>query len=103
MEEEDIDVEQPDGFGAGITDRKVFPIIAAIDSGFSGGVVTTTSDPARVSGWAVHGLVRARVQGRSDTAGIVVPGRIVREAVTASQGLPPWFEHKPGGCPQWYR
>jgi hypothetical protein len=27
----------------------------------------------------------------------------VREAVSESQGLPTWFEHKPGGCPQWYR
>lgn len=102
-EEESIDVEQPDGFARQITDRTVFPIIAGIDSGFSGGIVTTTSDPRAISGFAMHGLIRARVSARSDTAGIVVPARLVREAVSESQGLPTWFEHKPGGCPQWMR
>lgn len=101
--EEKIDVEQPDGFGADITDRQVFPIVAAIDSGFSGGVVTTTSDPEAISGFAVQGLIRARVPYRAQTAGIVVPARIVQQAVSNSQQLDTWFEHPAGRCPQWTR
>jgi hypothetical protein len=102
-QEEDITVEQPDGFGKGITDREVFPMVGAIDSGFTGGVVTTTSDPKLVTGWAVHGLVRARVPYRSQTGGILVPARVVQEAVANAQGLDAWFEHGAGRCPQWTR
>ena len=40
---------------------------------------------------------------RAFNGGIVVPARLVRDAVTASQALPEWFEHRPGGCPQWHR
>lgn len=103
MQESTIDVEQHDGFGKPIADRSVFPIVAAVGSGMSGGLVTATNGAGGDAGWELHGLVRARMPMRSLNAAIVVPARVVQQAVTASGGLPPWFEHRPGGCPQWFR
>lgn len=103
MREDSITVEQPDGFAKQISDRSVFPLVGAVDTGFSGGVVASTNDPDLLTGWGFHGLVRARVPFRSDTAGIVVPGRLVGDAMNASDGLDTWYEHPPGGCPQWRR
>lgn len=103
MEETTIAIEQPDGFARQIAERSVFPMVAPLTSGFSGGVVAVSSDGSLDGDWSFHGLVRARVPLRSHTAGIVVPARLVREAIDASRGLPPWFEHRPGGCPQWHR
>ena len=98
-----VELEQPDGFAEQITDRSVFALVGGITTGFSGGVVAATNDTRMASGFGFHGLIRARVPYRADTGGIVVPSRLVREAITASQGLDTWFEHRAGGCPQWRR
>jgi hypothetical protein len=103
MQESSITVEQPDGLAEQITDRWVQTIVGGITTGFSGGVVAATNDPALATSWGFHGLLRARVSLRSDTAGIVVPSRIVAEALDANDRLDPWYEHMPGGCPQWHR
>lgn len=98
-----VDREQPDGFAQQISDRSIHPMIGAVHSGFSGGVVTLTDDPELTGGWGLHGLLRARVPFRADTGAILVPSRIVREAVAASLALDEWFEIRPGACPQWRR
>lgn len=103
MQESSITVEQPDGFAEEISDRSVQTLVGGITTGFSGGVVATTNDTRLATGFGFHGLIRARMPYRADTAGIVVPSRIVREALDASAGLDPWFEHRPGGCAQWRR
>ncbi len=101
--EEPITTEQPDGFAQQISDRSVNTLVGGITSGFSGGVVVATNDANRASGWGFHGLLRARMSLREDTAGIVIPARIVAEAIAAESQLEEWFEHRPGGCPQWFR
>lgn len=103
MQEERITVEQPDGFAQEISDRPVQTIVGGISSGFSGGIVAATNDPSLQANWGFHGILRARMGLRADTAGIVVPQRIVEEALVANDGLPEWFEIRPGGCPQWRR
>ncbi len=103
MEETTIKLEQPDGFAEEISDRSVQTLVGGISTGFSGGVVATTNNANLNTGFGFHGLVRARVPHRADTAGIVVPSRIVRAAIDAGNRLDPWFEHPPGGCPQWRR
>lgn len=103
MQEETITVEQPDGFAEEITDRPVQTVVGGISSGFSGGIIASTNDPTLQAGWGFHGILRARMGLRADTAGIVVPQRIVEEALAANDGLPEWFEIRPGGCPQWHR
>lgn len=104
MQEAKLAIEQPDGFARQIRDRSVFSMVAPVGAGFSGGVVTATNGPiGTTDGWELHGLIRARMPMRGLNAGIVVPARIVREAVAASRGLPAWFEHRAGGCPQWHR
>ncbi|MCW2921110.1 MAG: hypothetical protein JWL76_984 [Thermoleophilia bacterium] len=103
MQEATIEAEQPDGFAEQISDRSVQTLVGGISTGFSGGVVATTNDPKLSTGFGFHGLIRARVPFRADTAGIVVPSRIVRDAISASGQLDTWFEHRPGGCPQWGR
>jgi hypothetical protein len=103
MQEESIELEQPDGFAEQISDRSVQTLVGGITTGFSGGVVATTNDPNLATGFGFHGLIRARVPFRSDTGGIVVPSRIVQAAITASGSLDEWFEHRPGGCVQWRR
>lgn len=102
-QESSITVEQPDGLAQEITDRSVQTLVGGITTGFSGGVVAATNDPTLATNWGFHGLLRARVPFRSDTAGIVVPSRIVADALDANDRLDPWFEHRPGGCPQWHR
>jgi S1-C subfamily serine protease len=101
--EETITVEQPDGFAQPIRDRSVQTLVGGISSGFSGGVVATTNTRSLAGGWGFHGLLRARASLRADTAGIVVPSRIVAAALAAERQLEEWFEHRPGGCPQWRR
>jgi hypothetical protein len=103
MQESSITVEQPDGLAEQISDRWVQTLVGGITTGFSGGVVAATNDPALATSWGFHGLLRARMPFRSDTAGIVVPSRIVAEALDANDQLDPWYEHMPGGCPQWNR
>lgn len=103
MEETSLTTEQPDGFAEQISDRAVQTLVGGISTGFSGGVVATTNDADLDSGFGFHGLIRARVPHRADTAGIVVPSRIVRDAITASGRLDQWYEIRPGGCPQWRR
>ncbi len=103
MTEESIELEQPDGFAEQISNRSVQTLVGGITTGFSGGVVATTNDDDLATGFGFHGLIRARVPFRADTAGIVVPSRIVRDAITASGQLDEWFEHRPGGCAQWRR
>ncbi|MCZ4497128.1 MAG: Colicin production protein [Thermoleophilia bacterium] len=103
MEEGTIDREQPDGFAERISDRSVQTLVGAVDTGYSGGPVMATNDANLVTGWGFHGLVRARVPFRSNTGGIVVPSRLVTAALTASARLEQWYEHVPGGCPQWHR
>lgn len=104
MQEATLAIEQPDGFARPISDRHVFPLVAPLSAGFSGGVVTATNGAiGSTGGWELHGLVRARMPMRALNAGVAVPARLIRDAVTASQALPTWFEHRPGGCPQWYR
>jgi hypothetical protein len=102
-QETSITLEQPDGFAQEISDRQVQTLVGGITTGFSGGVVAVTNDPNLATGFGFHGLIRARVPFRADTAGIVVPSRIVRDAVTASGRLDEWYEHRPGGCPKWRR
>lgn len=103
MQETSIQMEQPDGFAEQISDRSVQTLVGGISTGFSGGVVATTTDQNFGSGFGFHGLIRARVPFRADTAGIVVPSRIVSDAINASNGLAEWYEHRPGGCVQWRR
>ena len=103
MGETSIKLEQPDGFAEQISDRSVQTLVGGISTGFSGGVVATTNNADLNTGFGFHGLIRARVPHRADTAGIVVPSRIVRQAITASGQLDEWFEHRPGGCAQWRR
>lgn len=103
QQEETIRVEQPDGFARQITSRPVQTLVGGITSGFSGGVVTATNDPTLQTQWGFHGLLRARMSLRADTAGIVVPSRIVEEALAANDRLDTWFEIKPNHCPQWER
>lgn len=103
MDEAVADVEQPDGFAEEISDRSFLPALGAFDTGFSGGVVTATNDPSLRTLWGFRGLIRARVPFRSDTGGIVVPARLVGDALNASDRLPEWFEIEPRGCPQWRR
>lgn len=103
MVESSLTVEQPDGLAEEITDRPVYPFVGAVDSGFSGGVVTATNDPRFVSGWGFHGLIRARVPFRADTAGVAVPSRVVGDALKAHERLDEWYEHPAGVCPQWRR
>ena len=103
MTESSIQLEQPDGFAQEISDRSVQTLVGGISTGFSGGVVAATNDPDLATGWGFHGMIRARVPFRADTGGIVVPSRLIRDAVTASGNLDQWFEHRPGGCPQWRR
>lgn len=98
-----IDVEQPDGFARRISDRPVQTVVGGISGGFSGGVVSMTNDPLLRTGFGFHGLVRARVPFRADTAGVVVPSRVVAAALDAAERVEEWFEHPPGGCPQWRR
>lgn len=102
-ETESLELEQPDGYARRISDRDVYPMVGAVDTGFSGGVVMATADRNLVRGFGFHGLIRARVPFRSQTGGIVVPAPLVRDALTASSALDPWFEHRPGDCPQWRR
>jgi hypothetical protein len=103
VQESSIELEQPDGFAEQISDRSVQTLVGGVTTGFSGGVVSATNDDTLATGFGFHGLIRARVPFRSDTGGIVVPSRIVREAIDASGRLDEWFEHRPGGCPQWRR
>ena len=103
MREAAIDLEQPDGFAETISDRSVIPLVGGIGTGFSGGVVAATDDADQGTGWGFHALVRARVPFRAETAGIAVPARLVAAALAASARLDRWQEHRPGGCPQWYR
>lgn len=103
MVESSITMEQPDGFAEQISDRSVQTLVGGISTGFSGGVVATTNNADLNTGFGFHGLIRARVPHRADTAGIVVPSRIVSAAIDASNRLDPWFEHRPGGCTQWRR
>ncbi len=103
VQETSIELEQPDGFAEQISDRSVQALVGGITTGFSGGVVAATNDPNLATGFGFHGLIRARVPFRADTAGIVVPSRIVNQALAASNRLDEWFEHRPGGCPQWRR
>ncbi|MCB0877949.1 MAG: trypsin-like peptidase domain-containing protein [Thermoleophilia bacterium] len=103
LQEESITVEQPDGFAKQITDRPVQTLVGGITTGFSGGVVQATNDTTLQGGWGFFGLIRARMGLRADTAGIVVPQRIVADALNAAEGLDEWFEIRPGGCPQWHR
>ncbi|MCW2955388.1 MAG: hypothetical protein JWO69_257 [Thermoleophilia bacterium] len=98
-----IDREQPDGFAERISDRSVQTLIGAITTGHAGGPVLATNDPDLVTGWGFHGLVRARVPYRTEAGGIVVPSRLVGAALDASNRGDEWFEHGPGGCPQWFR
>ncbi|MEO6867530.1 MAG: trypsin-like peptidase domain-containing protein [Gaiellales bacterium] len=98
-----LTLEQPDGLGKKITDRPVQTMVAGVDTGSSGGIVTATDDPNLVTGFGFHGIVRARVPFRTNTGGIVVPSNIVRAAITAAQRNEQWFEVKPGNCPQWHR
>jgi hypothetical protein len=102
-QEEDLTVEQPDGFAQQIKDRQVLTAVAAVDSGYSGGAMVATTDPNGVTGFGFAGLVRARVPYRSNTGAIVIPPRLVRTALTAAAALDPWFEHVPNRCPQWHR
>lgn len=101
--EETIRVEQPDGFARQIRDRPVQTLVGGISSGFSGGVVAATNDPTLQTQWGFHGLLRARMSLRADTAGIVVPSRLVEDALDANDRLDEWFEIRPGHCPQWER
>jgi hypothetical protein len=101
--EQSITVEQPDAFAKQITDRSVQTVVGAVTSGFQGGVVMATNDERMRGGWGFHGMLRARMGLRSDTAGIVVPSRVVAEDLDAADQLDEWFEIKPGGCPQWHR
>jgi hypothetical protein len=103
LQESSISIEQPDGFAQQISDRSVQTIVGGITSGFSGGVIAATNDEFLRDGWGFHGIIRARVPFRADTAGIVVPSRLVGEALDAEAGLEEWFEIRPGGCPQWRR
>jgi hypothetical protein len=103
MREETIRVEQPDGFAEQISDRPVHAMVGGISSGMSGGVVAATNDPDLTYNWGFHGLLRARMGLRADTAGIVVPARIVGDALDANDRLEEWQEIRPGGCPQWHR
>lgn len=103
MQESSITIEQPDGFAQQISDRSVQTIVGGITSGFSGGVIAATNDEFLRSGWGFHGIIRARVPFRADTAGIVVPSRLVGEALDAEAELEEWFEIRPDGCPQWRR
>jgi hypothetical protein len=102
-QESDLTVEQPDGFAQQIKDRQVLTAVAAVDTGYSGGVVVATTDPNGVGGFGFAGLVRARVPFRSNTGAIIVPPRLVQAALTAASALDPWFEHVPNRCPQWHR
>lgn len=102
MREATIDVEQPDGFARRISGRPVQTVVGSIAGGFSGGVVSATNDPLLRGGFGFHGLVRARVPFRA-TAGVVVPSSVVGAALDAAERLEEWFEHPPGGCPQWRR
>lgn len=103
LQETTAELEQPDGFAERISSRPVQTLVGGVTTGFSGGVVAVTNDDDLSSGFGLHGLVRARVPFRADTAAVVIPSRIVRDAVTASGQLDQWFEHRPGGCPQWKR
>ncbi len=103
QQETSITTEQPDAFAKRITDRSVQTLVGAVTSGFTGGAVMATNDERMRGGWGFHGMLRARMGLRSDTAGIVVPSRIVGEDLDAADQLPEWFEIKPGGCPQWHR
>ncbi|MCW2926376.1 MAG: MarP family serine protease [Thermoleophilia bacterium] len=104
MDEASITREQPDGYGERISDRNVIPFVAGVETGFSGAALVTTDDPALKTGFAFHGLVRARVPFRAETAGVAVPTSVVRAALSANSALPTWFEQLPGlGCPQWRR
>lgn len=103
MAEDVIDVEQHDGLEQRISDRAVLPMIGGVDDGFTGGMLIATNDARGSSGWGLHGMIRARVPYRSTGGGIAVPARIIQQAVRAASARDPWFEHRPGGCPQWRR
>lgn len=103
MQEESITLEQADGLAQDISDRSVLPIAGGIDNGFSGGVVAATNQADQAGGWGFHGLVRARVPYRSTGGGVAIPSRLVTAAIQASERSDPWFELRPGACPQWHR
>lgn len=103
MVEESITLEQPDGLDQPISARPVFPIAGPIDTGMSGGMIAATNDADLQTGWAFHGLIRARVPFRSPGGGIAIPARVVRESLAAAEAMPEWQEMRPTSCPQWHR
>lgn len=103
MVESSLTKEQPDGFDRAITDRAVYPLIGAIDTGYTGGVVAATNDSTLATGWGFHGLIRARIPYRAEGGGVAVPSRLVGIAIAAAAKLDPWSEVMPAHCPEWTR
>jgi hypothetical protein len=103
MVESSLSKEQPDGFDRNITDRSVYPLVGAIDTGFTGGVVAATNDAKLATGWGFHGLIRARIPYRAEGGGVAVPSRLVRIAMAEAAKLDKWSEVMPEHCPEWTR
>lgn len=101
--EVNLTLEQYDGFGKHITDRDTYPFIGPVDSGYAGGVIVATNEDEDNLNLAFHGLIRSRVPYRADGGGVSIPSRIVNGAVSKALALDPWFEIRPGPCPNWYR